>query len=275
MIVFAHVPKTAGTSITSVIVAFLRNVAGMTAENWLLYGREIPYDRVDLLEHPPKDLRFLSGHFRGPHYEHLLPRRPFVFASIRDPFERFCSGLEHVHRLIEGGLPASEEMLSKGRAFLDEIDRDRRDEARIATAMRTFRKKDGPSLGRRILAYGERLVAHARIESTDVRQLCERLADASEDRDAVLASLIAVSNENIWPAEWFADYSTDDLRSLRNAFEVVFSDELALVRLFREEVPSLFDATPWDRFIGRLMHGGTANDLWEPPSIPESLNTAA
>jgi hypothetical protein len=276
MIVFAHVPKTAGTSITSVIVSFLRDVVGATASQWMLFGREIPYDRTDLLERLPSEVRFLSGHFRGPHYEQLLPQRPFVFASMRDPFERFCSGLEHVHRLLEGGLPASPEMLSKGRWFLDEINRDRRDGVRIEQAMRSYRKNEGPSLGRRrILAYGNRLVAHAKIESTEVRTLCERLADASPKRDTTLAMLLAVSRENVWPAGWFADYSAEDLTALEEAFATVFSDELELVRLFREEVPSLFEADPWECFLSRLATGRATGELREPPEIPEWLNTAA
>lgn len=275
MIVFAHVPKTAGTSITSVIVSFLRDVVGATPSQWMLFGREIPYDRTDLLERLPAEVRFLSGHFRGPHYEQLLSQRPMVFASIRDPFERFCSGLEHVHRLLEGDLPASAEMLSKGRAFLDEINRDRRDSDGIERAMRAFRKKDGPSLGRRILAYDNRLVAHARIESTEVRTLCERLADASPAPETTLATLLSVSRENVWPAGWFADYSADDLDVLRKTFTVVFADELELVRLFREEVPSLFEAGPWECFLSQLTTGLAAGELREPPEIPEWLNTAA
>lgn len=276
MIVFAHVPKTAGTSITSVIVAFLRDVAGATADQWMLFGREIPYGRTDLLERVPPRVRFLSGHFRGPHYEQLLSQQPFVFASMRDPFERFCSGLEHVHRLLEGNLPASAEMLSKGRLFLDDINHDRRDAARIEQAMRAYRKNEGPSLGRRrILAYGNRLVAHARIESTDVKKLCERLAHLSPSPDATLASLIAVSQENIWPAGWFADYSPDDLATLRGVFNIVFADELELVNLFRTQVPSLFDDIPWDCFVAGLLHGLLPHALWAPPEIPESLNAAA
>lgn len=276
MIVFSHVPKTAGTSITSVIVAFLRDVAGATADQWMLFGREIPYVRTDLLERVPPQVRFLSGHFRGPHYEQLLPQQPFVFASMRDPFERFCSGLEHVHRLLEGNLPASTEMLSKGRHFLDEINHDRRDAVRIEQAMRAYRKNEGPSLGRRrILAYGNRLVAHARIESTDVLTLCERLAASAPSPDGALASLRAVSRENIWPAGWFADYSPEDLATLRAAFDIVFADEHDLARLFREEVPSLFDDRPWACFTGGLLHGQVPHPLWEPPEIPAALDAAA
>lgn len=276
MIVFSHVPKTAGTSITSVIVAFLRDIAGATADQWMLFGREIPYGRTDLLERVPPRVRFLSGHFRGPHYEQLLPQQPFVFASMRDPFERFCSGLEHVHRLLEGDLPASAEMLSKGRHFLDEINHDRRDTARIEQAMRTYRKNEGPSLGRRrILAYGNRIVAHARIESTEVRMLCERLAATALSGHDALASLVAVSRENIWPAGWFADYTPEDFATLRTVFDIVFADELDLVKLFRTEVPSLFDETPWACFIAGLLHGRVPHPLWDPPEIPASLNAAA
>lgn len=276
MIVFAHVPKTAGTSITSVIVAFLRDVAGATADQWMLFGREIPYGRTDLLERVPSQVRFLSGHFRGPHYEQLLSQQPFVFASMRDPFERFCSGLEHVHRLLEGNLPASAEMLAKGRHFLDDINHDRGNAARIEQAMRAYRKNEGPSLGRRrILAYGNRLVAHARIESTDVRKLCERLAHLAPSQQDTLASLMAVSRENIWPAGWFADYSSDDLATLRAVFDIVFEDELELVHLFRSEVPSLFDDIPWNYFVSGLLHGQIPDALWLPPEIPDSLNAAA
>ena len=45
MIVFAHVPKTAGTSITGVLMRFLTSV-GVPASQMLLYGVRIPYTNL-------------------------------------------------------------------------------------------------------------------------------------------------------------------------------------------------------------------------------------
>jgi hypothetical protein len=114
MIVFAHVPKTAGTSITGVLMRFLTSV-GVPASQMLLYGVRIPYTNLEPLGQLPGEVRLLSGHFRGPHYEELLRIDPFIVASTRDPFERFCSGLEHTQRLLGSEeFYAKPEMLEKG-----------------------------------------------------------------------------------------------------------------------------------------------------------------
>lgn len=276
MIVFSHVPKTAGTSITSVIVAFLNLVHGPGRDDCLLYGRELPYDCLDPLERVSPQVRFLSGHFRGPHYERLLAQKPFVFASFRDPFPRFCSGLEHVNRLIEGGLPAKPEMLANGGRFLEAMRMHRGEPRAILAAMREFRSVEVQRRGsRRILCHGGRLVAHARIESTEVQRLCQALADATDAPAETLPHLTRFSEQNIWPTTFFSTYTAADMQVVHDCFQECFADEVEIGALFRRDVPSLFEAEPWACLLEGLLHGRCDRPLWDPPAIPDSLNAAA
>jgi hypothetical protein len=276
MIVFSHVPKTAGTSITSVIVEYLNLVHGPGRDDCLLYGREIPYDHLEPLEPVSPRVRFLSGHFRAPHYERLLAQTPFVFASFRDPFPRFCSGLEHVHRLITGGLPGKPEMLANGGRLLEALHRHRSDSRTILAAMREFRSVEvQPRGSRRILCHDGRLVAHARIESMELQRLCQKLAATTEDPAEALPRLMRVSKENIWPAGFFSTFTPTDMETLHGCFQECFADEVELGELFRRDVPSLFEDAPWARLLEGLLHGRSDLPLWSPPTIPDSLNAAA
>ena len=58
-IVFSHVPKTGGTSITAVLMQFL-TACGVSAEQMLLYGTRIPYADLAPLDQLPGDIRFVK-----------------------------------------------------------------------------------------------------------------------------------------------------------------------------------------------------------------------
>lgn len=253
MIVFAHVPKTAGTSITSVLMRFLARAAGVTPAQMLLYGVRIPYTDLEPLDRLPGDIRLLTGHFRAPHYEKLLLIDPFIVASARDPFERFCSGLEHVHRLRRSDeFPAKPEMLEKSGQLLDELAAARGERAGTRAALARYRHVEQRG-SRRNLVHDDRFVAKARIESTEVDRLCTALAAAVPEQPDLLTILRDVNQQNVWPKVYFDDFTEPQLAVLRECFEESFADEVRLTASFRREIRSLFEPDLWQTFLNALL----------------------
>lgn len=252
MLVFAHVPKTAGTSMTGVLMRFLTAIQ-VPASQMLLYGVRVPYADLEPLEDLPRDVRLLSGHFRAPHYEKLLPIDPFIVASTRDPFERFCSGLEHIQRLRSSDeFYALPEMLEKGGRLLDELSAARGDRDGVLAALMRYREVERRG-SKRYLMHDERFVAKARIESTEVDRLCEGLAAATPQVPEMLATLRSVNQQNIWPKCYFDSYSPEHLQLLRSCFEECFADEVEITAAFRREIRSVFEPELWQTFLARLL----------------------
>ena len=252
MLVFAHVPKTAGTSMTGVLMRFLTAI-NVPASQMLLYGVRVPYADLEPLEDLPRNIRLLSGHFRAPHYEKLLPIDPFIVASTRDPFERFCSGLEHIQRLRSSDeFYALPEMLEKGGRLLDELSDARGDQAGVLAALMRYREVERRG-SKRYLMHDERFVAKARIESTEVDRLCEGLAAATPQVPEMLATLRSVNQQNIWPKCYFDSYSPEHLHLLRSCFEECFADEVEITAAFRREIHSVFEPDLWKTFLARLL----------------------
>lgn len=271
MIVFAHVPKTAGTSITSVLVRFMTEIVGVPEHQILLYGRRIPYSDITPLESELQDIRFASGHFRETRYAYLLRSAPFVLASTRPPFERYRSGLEHVFRLLQIGLlDAYPDRLRAGKKFLETIGGHRHNTDVIEHAMRSYREHDGPNIERsRVLTFRGRYVAHARIGSNEIERLCEQLSRSVDNSADVFHLLQEVSMENTGQLGFFSDYKNEEIAVLQQCFERVFADELILTGFMDEAIPSLFQTEPWDRFTERLFAGRTHRELWQTPLVPE------
>lgn len=252
MIVFAHVPKTAGTSITGVLMRFLTSV-GVPASQMLLYGVRIPYTNLEPLGQLPGEVRLLSGHFRGPHYEELLRIDPFIVASTRDPFERFCSGLEHTQRLLGSEeFYAKPEMLEKGGRLLNELSAARGDHSATRAALLRYREVEQRG-SRRYLVHEDRFVAKARIESTDVDRLCQGLADTTPQIPDLLATLRSVNQQNIWPKQYFVTFSETENEVIRSCFEECFEDEVAITAAFRREIRSVFEPDLWKTFTDGLL----------------------
>lgn len=256
MLVFAHVSKTAGTSMTAVLMRFLTTIQ-VPASQMLLYGVRVPYTDLAPLEGLPGDIRLLSGHFRASHYEKLLPIDPFIVASTRDPFERFCSGLEHIQRLRSSDeFYAQPEMLEKDSRLLDELTAARGDRAGVLAALMRYREVEQRG-SKRYLMHDERFVAKARIESTEVDRLCEGLAAATPEVPDMLAILRSVNQQNIWPKCYFDSYCPDHLQLLRCCFEECFADEVEITAAFRQEIRSVFERDLWQTFLDRLLPPAT------------------
>lgn len=256
MIVFAHVPKTAGTSITGVLMRFLSAV-GVPPSQLLLYGVRIPYTDLTPLEQLPGEARLLSGHFRAPHYEKILTIDPFIVASTRDPFERFCSGLEHIQRLRSSDeFYALPEMLAKGGRLLDKLSEARGDRPGVLAALMRYREVERRG-SKRYLMHNEQFVAKARIESTEVDRLCEGLAAATPEIPDMLATLRSVNQQNIWPKCYFDSYRPEHLQLLRCCFEECFPDEVQITADFRREIPSVFEPDLWQTVLDKLLPAET------------------
>jgi len=251
MLVFAHVPKTGGTSITAILLRFL-TACGASPESVLLYGTMIPYSDLAPLDQLPGRIQFLAGHFREPHYDKLLPHKPFVIASARDPFERFCSGLEHFERLRQAGETTLHRYQRTSR-LLEDLAASRGNRQATCEAILRYQREADPYRGlRRILLYQDRFVADARIESTEIDRLCRMLATQSPKRVIDCETLRGVSRQNVWPQLFFNRFCVADRALLRECFDECFGDTNELVRAFRDQTPSLFAPAIWQLCCQRL-----------------------
>lgn len=258
-VVFGHVPKTAGSSITSMLVHYLARVVGSPPSHWLLYGATIPYADLRPIRQLPIQVRLVAGHFGSDHYQLLLRNDPFVLVSLRDPFERFLSVLEHEHRDAVACPEAADDDVKARYARLLEgigILHDRRDDpAAMRAALEAIKGDYIPA--RDYLTYAGRDVAQAWIDCGDVSQLCSRLAVASSDPPAMLEALGACSHENVFPRRLFTDLDDPGRRRLRDAFDTVFVDECRLFDSIRRNVPHLFAEEAWSTFL---------DGLWRQPA---------
>jgi len=257
MLVFAHVPKTGGTSITAILLRFL-TACGVPAENVLLYGTMIPYTDLAPLKQLPGSIRFLAGHFREPHYEQLLPHQPFVLVSSREPFGRFCSGIEHFERVRRDGVRNLVDF-ERTSALMAGLERCRGSRQGICEVLLRYQQAAESNRAlRRILLYQNRFVADARIESTEIEQLCEMLATQTPKTVIDFATLKGVSHQNVWPRIFFNRFTSSEHDLLRECFEECFRDTIELLQEFHAQTPSLFTPEHWERFCQQLCPPDTA-----------------
>ena len=253
-LVFAHLPKTAGTSVTAVLAKYLQ-ANGFSDAACLLYGTKIPYDDLRPLEQLPGSVRMVAGHFSSAHYDKLLPHRPFVLSSHRDPFERFCSWLEHVHRFVNEKSEGEREALSSSLQLLHECRKAGTDRVAMRDALRRYHDSSEGS-GRHphhILMHQQEFVADARIDPSEIKRLVEYLAALSSKPRTTLRELQGVMRKNIWKRAYFQHFNAQQSQLLHDSFTVCFADEISLSHEFCRQVPSLFAKDVWPQFAEALL----------------------
>lgn len=250
-LVIGHVPKTAGTSITSIIGGYMQHVVGLSVASILQYGHMIPYTDLRPLRQLPPFVRLVSGHFGVEHYQLLLRTDPFILVSLRDPFERFLSTLEHEYRdaaaCPETAEAALRERYGRILSVIERIVSGRGDATVVRQALADLR--GDYVLAADYLVYGGRPIAHAWIDSSDVERLCAALAASADDPAATSASLGSLARLNVFPRQLFLDFDTADRRRLNECFMDVFEDEVSLVEGIKRDTPSLFADDTWATFL--------------------------
>lgn len=250
-LVIGHVPKTAGSSITNVICGYMHRVIGLPVASTLLYGHMVPYTDLRPLRQPPPFLRLVAGHFGRDHYQLLLRTDPFIVATIRDPFERLLSTLEHEHRDALA-CPADADAAIRDRyerivSVIDRITVGRTDKPAIQATLVDLRN-DYISAADYLIYTGQTL-PHAWIDSSEVARLCTELAATTDDPDSTRSYLEGLSRVNIFPAKLFQGFDSADRARLRECYLDVFSDEVALIEDIRQRTPSLFVDDAWTTFM--------------------------
>ena len=254
MIIFAHVPKTAGTSVTKILTTSLQQ-AGVSEQQILLYGEQIPYEDLSPLQGSLDGVRLVAGHLSQEHYEQLLPHKPFVLASNRDPFERFCSWVEHVHRFTKESAIDQSESLTNSLSLLRALMTAEPNHAEIFAALEHY-KMSAEASGRapwHVVMHKQNFIADARIESADVDQFAEKLPRVIPAMVSNGRHLRSITRQNVWPSEVFAGWTPEQEKVLRECFGECFAEEIAWVQDFRQTVPSVFQDDVWDCFVSRLL----------------------
>lgn len=250
-LVIAHVPKTAGSSITNVICGYMHRVIGLPVASTLLYGHMIPYTDLRPLRQLPPFVRLVAGHFGRDHYQLLMRTDPFILATMRDPFERFLSTLEHEHRdavaCPTDANAAIRERYERIGGAIDRITVGRQDTPAIRAALQDLRE-DYVSTAEYLIYNGQSL-PHAWIDSGEVTRLCVGLAATADDPVAVMSDLEGLSRVNIFPGRLFQAFDSADRDRLRECFHDIYSDEVALSEDIRQRTPSLFAGDAWATFM--------------------------
>lgn len=101
-LLFVHIPRTGGTSITDLLLRALAGLPTLTVPNF--WGASI--DRVPELD----TYEFVAGHF-GMDVRERFARPPRVFTFLRDPFERVASLYDFGRSREVEGLPKTAQRL--------------------------------------------------------------------------------------------------------------------------------------------------------------------
>lgn len=250
-LVIGHVPKTAGSSITSVICGYMQHVIGLPVASTLLYGHMIPYTDLRPIRQLPPFVRLVAGHFGRDHYQLLLRTDPFILVTLRDPFERLLSTLEHERR-DAAACPADADVTTRERyeritSVIERITVGRTQEPVLRAALRDLR--DDHVAAAEYLLYTGQSLPHAWIDSREIARLCRELAATADTPSETQGVLEGLSRINIFPAGLFRDFEAPDRARLRECFLDVFSDEVALIDGIRRETPSLFASDAWTTFM--------------------------
>lgn len=254
VLVFGHLPKSAGTSVTAMLIAYLEQIVGVNPSHWLQYGAAIPYEDLRPLRQLAGRVRLVTGHFGPDHYQLLLRNDAFVLVSIRDPFERFLSVLEHEQR-DASACPSNAaveaiERYQRLRAGIEGIQSGRGDAAAMRGALEALRG-DYISVSQ-FLRFAGRNVAQAWIGTDQVDEFRTRLAATAPDPVAADAILGRHARENVFAKRLFQDFSPGEQQLLRTAFEEVFADECDLLHSVERDAPNLFTTAAWAAFLGCL-----------------------
>lgn len=253
-LVIGHVPKTAGSSITSVICGYMHRVIGLPVASTLLYGHVIPYTDLRPLRQLPPFVRLVAGHFGRDHYQLLLRTDPFILATLRDPFDRWLSTLEHEHRDAVAcpvdADPVVRERYDRIVSAIDRIIVDHTDMQAIRAALQDLRHDYVPAA--QYLTYTGQAIPHAWIDSSEVGRLCERLAATADDPVSVRNELEGLSRVNIFPGRLFQAFDSAARDRLRKCFHDIYSDEVSLTHDIRQRTPNLFAEDAWATFMESL-----------------------
>ena len=260
MLVFAHLPKTGGTSITAVIVEFLKQ-SNVADSQIIRYGVDVPYSDLRPLNNLPGCVRFISGHLNPTHYKKIMPRRPFVLASHRKLRERMKSWFEHVNRDPDGfahvyypretdNVEPYKSPLVPTWEFLAECKLAGTNCSLMSRAMEKYKKLGGFStfLAQNIQVYQNQNVANAQIAINQIEDFVEKLSSLSSKPPEILKSLKNRSKENIQPATYFEQFDERQEKVFVSCFSTCFSEEILVEDRFCKNIPSIFEKDIWEAF---------------------------
>jgi len=170
-----------------------------------------------------------------------------VLVSLRDPFDRFLSTLEHEYRDAVA-CPTRPTMLrgngtARIMAVIERLSVARHDAAAITAALQAFKHDHIPAA--EYLMYTGRPVAHAWIDSGEIGRLCEMLAATAPDSAATRQHLESHSRLNVFPDQPFPSTDAADRGRLRECFLDAFREEVDLDERIRGDTPSLFSGDAW------------------------------
>ncbi|MGA0038710.1 MAG: hypothetical protein ACO3NZ_02580 [Pirellulales bacterium] len=264
-LVFAHIPKTGGTSVTKIVATYLYEVVQAPPAAVLQYGVRVPYSDLRPLRMLHRQVRFVGGHFGFDHLQLLLREDPFVLVTVRDPFARLFSILDHEYRV---GVDVAEGETEQRKAYAAKMVQ-LIDGLRAATSrdpmrdlLLSLREVSIPTVD--YVTYAGNCVATARLENTEIDAFGARLEGVA---DAGRSLGLADVRENTSPSRLFSDRDETFLSNLRSAFEEVFEGECAYVAHLRATVPSVFEDGVWERMLSALWR--------RPPAMAAEAAAAA
>ena len=260
VLVFAHLPKTGGTSITAVIVEFLKQ-SKVADSQMIRYGVDVPYSDLSPLNNLPGRVRFISGHLNPTHYKKIMPCRPFVLASYRNLQERMKSWFEHVDRDPDGfahvyyhketdNVERYKSPLVPTWEFLEECKLAGTSCSLMNRAMEKYKKLGGFStfLAQNIQVYQNQNVANAQITIDQIEEFPERLASCRGKPSAFSQHLKKFSRENVLPATYFTEFDEEQEKVFDTCFSSCFSEEIFEEEKFCENIPNIFEKDIWAAF---------------------------
>lgn len=265
-LVFSHVPKTGGTSVTRILATYLREVVGAPPAAVLQYGVRVPYSDLRPLRMLHRQVRLVAGHFGLDHLQLLLREDPFVLVTLRDPFERMLSILDHEYRVGVIEKPDDTDKRKEYAAHMVRLIEGLQAASNADTIrglLAEFRQVSIPTVD--FVTYAGNCVATARLESTEIDAFGRRLEGVGGDEAGRLG--LGAVRENTSPTRLFADRDPTFLGLLRGCFEEVFADECSYVAHLRASVPSVFDDGLWERMLSALWR--------RPPAVAATAAAAA
>ncbi len=249
-LVFAHIPKTGGTSVTKILSTYLLDVVQAPAGAVLRYGVQVPYSDLRPLRMLHRQVRFAGGHWGFDQLQLLLREDPFVLTTVRDPFERLFSILDHEYRVgVDVAEGESEQRKAYAAKMVKLIDGLRAATSReqMRDLLLELRDVSIPTVD--YVTYAGNCVATARLECTEIDAFGRKL-EGIESSEGGLG--LGNVRENTSPSRILADRDEVFFTTLRAAFEEVFEAECAYVAHLRAAVPSVFDDGVWERMLSAL-----------------------